>query len=211
MAHFSSLSFPQHTHPKGSTLQTSVLALQPTGWFLLIVFLFFVSDIPHVRFNDTDFRRGFSACPDFAVHRPSTFDPAFDLGFAHVIMCKPFPYYHRSRLRGSHRIVVKYFLFQVCFVCHLEPFTAASDPFLSFRLIVEILCIRVCLVCVFLLSITTDSARLLSLRRPNRGDIVSFGFVQRVPPSTTADSVCLLLFRLSNRGYTVILVAFVLY
>ena len=35
--------------------------------------------------------------------------------------------------------------------------------------------------CFFPLSITADSARLLSFRRPNRGDLVSFGFVQRVP------------------------------
>ena len=42
--------------------------------------------------------------------------------------------------------------------------------------------LRVCLVCVFLLSVITDSARLFSFRRPNRGDLVSFGFVQRVPP-----------------------------
>ena len=36
--------------------------------------------------------------------------------------------------------------------------------------------------CFFPLSITADSARLLSFRRPNRGDIISFGSVQRVPP-----------------------------
>ena len=49
-------------------------------------------------FNDTDSRHGFSACPDFAVHRPFTFDPAFDLVLAYVCMCLLFPYYHRSRL-----------------------------------------------------------------------------------------------------------------
>ena len=68
----------------------------------------------------------------------------------------------------------------VCF-WHLSP----PLPPASFRSgcrIVVILYLRVCLVCVFLLSITTHSARLLSFRRPNRGDIVSFGFVQRVPP-----------------------------
>ena len=43
-------------------------------------------------FNDTDSRHGFSACPDFAVHRPSTSDPAFDLVFAYVSMCLLFPY-----------------------------------------------------------------------------------------------------------------------
>ena len=41
--------------------------------------------------------------------------------------------------------------------------------------------VLVCFVCL-LKSITADSARLLSFRRPNRGDIISFGFVQRVPP-----------------------------
>ena len=67
--------------------------------------------------------------------------------------------------------------------------------------------------CVFLLSITADSARLfLSFRRPNRGDIVSFEFVQSVPPpSTTTGSVCLHSFRLPNRGCSVIVVAFVSY
>ena len=74
-----------------------------------------------------------------------------------------------------------------------------------------ILCLRVYLVCVFVLSITTDSARLLSFRRANRGDIVSLGSIQRVPPSTTADFVCLHSFRLWDRGYIVVLVAFVLY
>ena len=44
-----------------------------------------------------------------------------------------------------------------------------------------ILFLRVCVVYVFL-SVITDSARILSFRRPNRGDLVSFGFVQRVPP-----------------------------
>ena len=60
------------------------------------------------------------------------------------------------------------------------PFPATS--FRSGCRTVVILCLRVCLVCVFLLSITTDSARLLLFSRPNRGDIVSSGFAQRVPP-----------------------------
>ena len=82
------LSFRRHTCPKGSTLQTSVLALQPTGWFLLTVFLFLFSiSYLTLGFNDTDSRHGLSACPGFAVHRPSTFDPAFDLVFAYVSMC----------------------------------------------------------------------------------------------------------------------------
>ena len=49
-------------------------------------------------FNDTDPRPDVSACPDYAVHRPSTFDPAFDLVFVYVSMCLLFPYYHLSRL-----------------------------------------------------------------------------------------------------------------
>ena len=73
-----------------------------------------------------------------------------------------------------------------CFRCALYAIWDLSPPLpASFRSgcrTVVILCLRVCLVCVFLLSITTDSARLLSFRRPNRGDIVSFGFVQRVLP-----------------------------
>ena len=74
---------------------------------------------------------------------------------------------------------------------------------------VVILCLRVCFVCVFLLSITTDSAHFLSFRRSNRGDIVSWGSFSMYPHST-ADSVWLHSFRLSNRGYIVMLVAFVL-
>ena len=74
-----------------------------------------------------------------------------------------------------------------CSRCALYAIWDLSPPFpaTSFRSgcrTLVILCLRVCLVCVFLVSITTDSARLLSFRRPNGGDIVSFGFVQRVPP-----------------------------
>ena len=64
--------------------------LVPVDRFLVLVF--------YIRFNDTDPRPGFSACPDFAVHRPSTLDPAFDLILAYVSMCLLFPYPHRSRL-----------------------------------------------------------------------------------------------------------------
>ena len=84
----------------------------------------------------------------------------------------------------------------MCFVCLLGSITAASGHFRSGCRTVVVLCFRVCLVCVFLLSITTDSARLLSFRRPNRGDIVSFGFVKRVPllpppiPSASMHSGC---------------------
>ena len=37
-----------------------------------------------IWFNDTDPRHGFSACPDFAVHRPSTLDARLRLG---LCMC----------------------------------------------------------------------------------------------------------------------------
>ena len=79
-------------------------------------------------------------------------------------------------------IVCFIFFVLVCFVCLLGSITTASGRFRSGCRTVVALCFRVCLVCVFLLSITTVSARLLSFRRPNRGDIVYFGSVQRVPP-----------------------------
>ena len=72
-------------------------------------------------------------------------------------------------------------------------------------------------------SITAASARLLSFRLPNCGDIVPSGVFGVCPPfsittdsarlrlSITADSIRLRLFRLPNRGDIVILVAFVLY
>ena len=74
-----------------------------------------------------------------------------------------------------------------CSRCALYAFWNLSLPLpaVSFRSgcrTVVILCLRVCLVCAFLLAITTDSVRLPSFRRPNRDDIVSFGFVQRYPP-----------------------------
>ena len=87
--------------------------------------------------------------------------------------------------------MVKNVFVLVCFVCLLKSITAASARFCSGCRTVVVLCFRVCLVCVFLRSITTGSARLLSFRRPNRGDIVSSGFVQRVPllpPPIPSDS-----------------------
>ena len=65
--------------------------------------------------------------------------------------------------------------------------------------------------CASLLSVMTDSARLFSFRRPNRGDVVPLDSFSMYLPSTTADSVYLHSFRRSNRGYIVILVAFVLH
>ena len=103
----------------------------------------------------------------------------------------------------------------VCIRCALYAIWDLSPPLpvASFRSdcrIVVILCLRVCLVCVLLQSITTDSARLLSFRRPNRGDIVSFGFVQRVPPLLPPPIPSASIHSL-NRGYIVIPVAFVPY
>ena len=74
-----------------------------------------------------------------------------------------------------------------CFRCASYAIWDPSTPLpaASFRSCcrtVVILFLRVCLVCVFLLSVITDSARLFSFRRPNRGDFVYFGFVQRAPP-----------------------------
>ena len=63
-----------------------------------VFFCFLFSIYLTLGFNDTDSRHGFSACLDFAVHRPSTFDPAFDLLFAYVSMFLLLAYYHRSRL-----------------------------------------------------------------------------------------------------------------
>ena len=48
--------------------------LVPVDHFSFFLFSIYLA----LGFNDTNSRHGFSACPDFAVHRPSTFDPAFD-------------------------------------------------------------------------------------------------------------------------------------
>ena len=74
-----------------------------------------------------------------------------------------------------------------CFRCALYAIWNLSPPLpaASFRSgcrTAVILCLWVCLVCVFLLSIITDSARLISFRGPNRDDIASFGSIQYVPP-----------------------------
>ena len=45
------------------------------------LFLLFVFDIPDFKVHDTDPRPGYSACPDFAVHRLSTLDPRLRHGF----------------------------------------------------------------------------------------------------------------------------------
>ena len=72
-----------------------------TGHSLVPVDRFFLSSFSiylTLGFNDTDSRHGLSPCPDFAVHRPSTFDPGLGLVFAYVSMCLLFLYYHRSRM-----------------------------------------------------------------------------------------------------------------
>ena len=167
-------------------------------------------------FNDTDSRHGLSACPNFAVHRPSTFDLAFDLVFAYVSMCllslttvgPACPTTWRSPIRGA---------IGFCSRCALYAFWYLSPPLpaASFRLgcrTVVILCLRVCLVCVFLLSITADCARLFFVQATEPWRYRIFWIRSAcTPPSATADSVCLHSFRLSNRGYIVILVAFVPY
>ena len=148
---------------------------------------------------------------------PSTFDPAFDLVFAYVSMCllslatisPACPTTWRPPNCGE--IV---FLLEVCFVCRLGSITAASGRFPPFRLPNrgDTVPSGVFGVSSFFLSITTDSAHLLSFRRPNRDDIRIFWVRSAcTPPPATADSVCLHSFRLSNRGYIVILVAFVPY
>ena len=65
-------------------------------------------------FNVTDFRVGFTACPDFAVHRPSTLDPRLRLGLC-ILACA-------------------YLVFQGVLVCYLGYITAASGNLFSFRL-----------------------------------------------------------------------------
>ena len=81
--------FPAAYMPQGFNVTDAVLTLQPTGWFLLTVFLFWFSIYLTLGFNDTDSCHGFSACPDFAVHRPSTFDPTFDL-VSRILSCAYF-------------------------------------------------------------------------------------------------------------------------
>ena len=120
------------------------------------------------------------------VYKRQTFDPAFDLVFAYVSMCllslttigPACPTTWRPPNRGE-------LVFCSGVLC--MPFGIYRRRFRPLRFrsgcrTVVILCLRVCLVCAFLLAITTDSVRLPSFRRPNRDDIVSFGFVQRYPP-----------------------------
>ena len=97
-------------------------------------------------------------------------------------------------------------------VCHLGSITAASGHLLSFRLPNrgDIVPSGVFGVCLPSLSAPIPLAFFRS------GDVtvaISYllGSFSVYPPSTTADSVCLHSFRPSNRGYIVILVAYVLY
>ena len=77
--------------PQGSNVTHLRAGFAATGSFLLSFFCCF-STYLSLGFNDTKPSPGFSACPDFAVHRPSTLDPAFDLVFEYVGMCLLFPY-----------------------------------------------------------------------------------------------------------------------
>ena len=185
MVHLSPLSFRRHTCPKGPQ------RYRPPYWLCRHRFVpvdrsfFYV--LRHTGFNDTDLRPGFSACPDFAVHRCRLLLTPPSTWFSRVLACAYFslttigpacPTTWRPPIRG---VIV------FCSRCALYAFWYLSLPLpaVSFRSgcrTVVIWCLRVCLVCAFLLAITTDSARLPSFRRPNRDDIVSFGFVQRVPP-----------------------------
>ena len=105
-----------------------------------------------------------------------------------------------------------------CSRCALYAFWDLSPPLpaASFRSgcrTVVILCLRVCLVCVFLLSVYHHRFRSPSFVQVTEPWRYRIFWVRSActPPSATADSVCLHSFRLSNRGYIVILVAFVPY
>ena len=72
--------------PQGSNVSDLRAGFAATGWFMLTVLCYLFSIYLTLGFNDTNPRPGFSECPDFAVHRPSALDPAFDLVFAYVSM-----------------------------------------------------------------------------------------------------------------------------
>ena len=96
-------------------------------------------------------------------------------------------------------------------VCHLGSITAAFGRLVSFRLpnrgdIVPSGVLGVCFPSLCHHRFRSPPF----VRRPNRGDLVSFGFVQRVPPLYHR-RFRPPPFRLSNRGYILSLVEFVLY
>ena len=95
-------------------------------------------------------------------------------------------------------------------VCHLGSIAAASGRRLSFRLPNrgDIVPSGVLGACLSRLSPPIP----LTFRSGDLTVAISYllGSFSVYPPSTTADSVCLHSFRLSNRGYSVILVVFVL-
>ena len=103
--------------------------------------------------NDTDLRPGVSACPDFAVHRPSTLDPRLQLGFRlwwHVLLS-------------------------------LTPIGPACPTTWRKPNRREIVYLGVLV--RYLGSITAASVRLFSLKLLNRGDIVLPGVFGACPPS----------------------------
>ena len=211
MAHLSSLYFRRHTSPKGSTLPTSLVALHDKDSFLLTVCFY---HFRHLGFNGTDPRPGFSACPDFAVHRCRLLWTPPSSWFSGMLACAYFSLATIGPARSTtwrppnHRELV------YCFRYTRMPFRIYH----------------------------CRSGRLLSFRLPDRGDTVpprvrgvcfpylchhrfrSPPFVQATKPWRFSifwvRSACIPFyhrrfcpfpFRLSKRGIIVILVVFVLY
>ena len=100
----------------------------------------------------------------------------------------------------------------MCFACLLGSITAASGRFLSFRLPNRGGIVLSGLPGVCLFFGLSPPVPLAFFRSGDRTVAISYllGSFSVYPPSTTADSVRLHWFRLSNRGYIIIRVAFVL-
>ena len=87
-------------------VHTSVLALQPIGWFSWTVCLFLFSIYLTLGFNDTDSRHGVYHVPTLQstgrllLTPPSTW-------FSRMLVCAYLPSVPPAPLRGGHRIVVK--------------------------------------------------------------------------------------------------------
>ena len=92
------LSFRRNAYPKGPTLPTSVLALQPTGCFLLTGFCSLFSLYLALGFNAPTPVLDFQHVPTLQYTGRLLYTLAFDLVFTYVSMYLLFPSYHRSRL-----------------------------------------------------------------------------------------------------------------